>query len=781
MFSHIKKVIIFGFFILSVNVAYSNSHRLFINEMMSSNNKFFLDEDGEDSDWLEIYNDSRSPVNLSGYCLSDKRGNLKLWCFPDTTIGPWEFMIVFASNKDRAVSGKELHTNFAISAGGEDLFLSYNGEIVHTLPAIELKSNTSYGLFPDGSDDLYVFTSPSPGESNFYTPQEAVIDFSHLGGIYDEPFELSLFVKNVNHRIFYTTDGSVPTQNSRLYTGPIYLDSAQFPQLELSQILMSPPELYNPPPLENVHKAIVIRAAIFSSDGDRLSDYYTNTYFIGSLSEFTKSLPVVSIVGDNYDLFDRDWGILVPGVYYVEGFEFWSGNYWQRGEDWEKEATVEFYLPNGQTAFKQKVGLRVHGGMSRFLPQKGLRIHARSRYGMSRIHYKLFEDRKTSSFKTLAFKPLWASWMHSGAEDFISNRYVANLNLDRVSSRPVVLYLNGEYWGIYFISERIDEHYLETYYDITTDEVDIIGNWYGLVESGDSTEFAALYYYIENHDISDDAEFRHVESMIDIDNFIDYNIFQIFAANYDWPANNMRCWRERKPGSKWRWLFYDGDACYGEPDYDMFAHALDTSDNQWPTNGVSTLFFRKLMQNDIFRSKFFSRFENVLNEKLYYLNTSPTLKYAERIIQPEIYRQMNRFGIPYSYEAWEESIGKIDKFLNERACWLNKHLFEHFGVELKLIDCQTNSINEHLKEKSLSVSPNPIRNQFTLNFLPTHSATYSFYLVSLTGERTETGRQYLEAGSEYNVTKFVNLNAGIYFLVAESERKTEYLKVMIVR
>lgn len=213
----------------------------------------------------------------------------------------------------------------------------------------------------------------------------------------------------------------------------------------------------------------------------------------------------------------------------------------------------------------------------------------------------------------------------------------------------------------------------------------------------------------------------------------------------------------------------------------MFAHALDSSDNQWPTNAVSTLFFRKLMQNDIFRSKFFSRFENVLNDKLYYLNTSPTLKYAERIIRPEIYRQMNRFGIPYSYEAWEENIGRIDKFLNERACWLNKHLFEHFGLELKLIDCQTNTINEYLTEKSLSVSPNPIRNQFTLNFSPMHSATYSFYLVSLSGERTEIGRQYLDAGSEYSVTEIVYLNAGIYFLVAESERNSEYLKVMIVR
>lgn len=781
MFALIKKAIIFLLLIISTITVHSNSHKLYINEMMSSNDKFILDVDGDDSDWLEIYNDSRSAVNLSGYCLSDKRGNLELWRFPDTTIGPWGYLLVFASNKDRAVPGQELHTNFAISAGGEDLFLSFSGEIVHTLPAIELKSNLSYGLFPDGSEELFIFTSPSPGEANFYTSNDAVIDFSHPGGIYDEPFELSLFVRNVNHRIFYTTDGSIPTQDSRLYVGPLFLDSSQFPQLELSQILMSPPKLYNPPPLENVQKAIIIRAAIFSLGGDRLSQYYTNTYFIRNLSGLSSSLPVVSIVGDNYDLFDKDWGILVPGIYYVEGYEFQSGNYWQRGEYWEKEVSVEYYLPNGETALKQNAGLRTHGGTSRFLPQKGLRIHARSKYGMSRFHHKLFEDRQTNSFKSLIFKPLWASWLHTGVEDFISTRYVASLNLDRAVSRPVVLYLNGEYWGLYFVSERMDEHYLETYHGVPTDGVDIIGNWYGLVESGDSAEFFKMYKFIEKNDLSVYENYNYVESLIDLDNFIDYQIFQIFSANLDWPANNMRCWRERKPGSKWRWVFFDGDACYSDPEYDMFAHALDTSDNFWPTNATSTLFFRKFMQNDIFRNKFFKRFEKLLNETLFYLNTSPTLKYAERIIQTEIYRQIGRFGIPYCYATWEGNIAKVDRFLNERACWLNKHLLEHFGIELKLIDCQPNSVVEKLAKASLLISPNPVRNQFTLNFLPKYSGAYGFYLISLTGEKTEIGSQYIEAGTEYNITQIVNLDTGIYFLVAESEQTVEYLKVMIVK
>ncbi|MCO5250855.1 MAG: CotH kinase family protein [Candidatus Kapabacteria bacterium] len=776
-----KKSLLIVLIILFLSSVYGRTQVLFINEIMSSNNKFYFDEDGDDSDWIEIYNNSGEPVNLEGYCLSDKSKQLCRWSFPDTSIQAYHYLIVFASNKNRAEIGKELHTNFAIAKAGEDIFLSYGGEIVHMLPAKELETNTSYGLFPDGNSQSFVFVNPTPGEANFYQDSNEQLQFSHEGGIYENTFNLEIINPNPEKRIFYTTDGSTPTAESLLYESALVLDSSFHSQRNISQILITPPSEHQAPDISDVPKAIIIKAAYFDENGDMISDVTTHSYFFKSLGINHNSLPIISISADYDDLFDESIGILVPGVNWDSTNPFLSGNYMLRGDTWEREAYAEFYESNNQIGFKQKVGLRTHGTSTRRNPQKGLKIYARSKYGLSKFNYKLFDDRKTDIFNTLIFKPFTASWNFAGAEDYICNKIVAGLDVDGVASRPAILYLNGEYWGIYYISERIDEEYLETYHDIDPNNVDIIGDWQGTPNCGDNTDYLEMYEFVKNNDFSVYVNYNEISKLIDINNFIDYQIFQIYVANYDWPANNFRCWRSKTPGSKWRFAFYDGDACLMNYKLDMFERSTDTTTTHGPTHIGATLIFRKLMENEMFCNKFFARMEDVLNQFLYYQNTFVFYNIAYQFLEPEITTLINRFSISHHYVYWIYIMDVINEFLEKRSCTILEQVYSKYGIELDINGCVPISVDPGGGlDKNPGFSPNPSNGNFRVDFTPNFSGKYDFFLINLFGEKINLESRYLKKKLTYTNLYRVSLSPGIYYIVIQGDKEYRSGKIIII-
>ncbi len=780
MYAYLKNSLLLSLiFTLFLSIS-TYSQALFINEMVSSNSDFYFDEDGDDSDWIEIYNNTSSPINLLGYCLSDKGKQLQLWCFPDTTIGAYAYLVVFASNKDRAIKGAELHTNFAISAAGEDLFLTFNGEIVHMLPEIELQSNHSYGLFPDASSELQVFSSPTPGETNWYQAPVDELSFSHRGGIYDETFILTLENKRQENKIYFTTDGNEPTPASILYEAPLMMDSRMHSQKNISQIQISPPDLHKPPPLMSVPKAIIIKAAVFDSQGNKVSEIITNSYFINELGINHHNMPIVSLSANHKNLFDEHIGILVTGVYWDSTNPYHSGNYWVRGDEWERDAYVEFYEADNSVGFTQNIGLRTHGGMSRSKPQKGLKIYARNKYGLSRFNHEIFEDKNMDWFKTLVLKPFASSWSNSGIEDYVANRIAEGLEIDRIASRPVILYLNGEYWGQYFITERTDKNYIESYYGVDSDSVDIISSWSGKTEAGDNIDFLDLYEFVYENDLSKDDNYKQVIERIDIDNFIDYQIFQIYIVNYDWAANNFRCWRSKSPGSKWRFVYFDGDAALISYKHDMFEHVTDTSDRQWPTNATSTLFFRKLMENDIFYNRFFLRMEDIMNKYLYYQNTSVYYKIAKQLLEPEIHRQINRFTIPENFDYWTSKMEVLDAFLSSRSCFMKGQVLEKYGIDLNLIECLPDNVEDDVAfGQNFGIAPNPSTGNFRIEFTPQHSGNYEFYLLNLLGQKIPLGNEYLNGGISHSAFHNIDAQAGVYHLVIQGEKENQVEKILI--
>ena len=487
------------------------------------------------------------------------------------------------------------------------------------------------------------------------------VQISPKGGVYPNAFPVTLTSSNTAYQIRYTLNGATPNGNSALYSEPLMLSNSLKSRSDIYKVLISPEDEFYLP--DSVTKGIVIRAAAFDNAGNRVGPVTTQSYFIGSLGCDVHGLSVVSICADSLPLFAHDTGILVPGDLFDPEHVDLPGNYSQHGREWERTVNVEYYDTENE-GFNQTAGLRTHGGpVTRRAQQKGLKIYARDEYGKKNFKYKIFEESDIEKFKHLILRPFNNSCMPAGIQDWLSNHIASPLNMGTTASRPVTLFLNGEYWGIYFFEEKADERYLESHYDVDHDNVNIVDNW-AEAEEGSSDEFYSLYYALMDADLSDSVQYSHFSEKIDIPNIIDYFLFELFSANRDWPINNVRCWQV--PGGMWHWVFYDGDWCLTFADFDVYENATYTGDFSWPTSRWSTLFFRKLIENETFKKQFLERLEQLNSTCFDYKATKPLFNQIQQQLNNEIPQQSQRFNNPKNIAEWKEYCYYVDDFLARR-------------------------------------------------------------------------------------------------------------------
>ena len=541
--------------------------------------------------------------------------------------------------------------------------------------------------------------------------------FSAQGGFYEDVFALQLSNTNPQNHIRYTVNGNTPTAQSALYEEPIVLDTSNYSKSDIYTIQISPDNLVFVP--DSIQHCIVIRAAAFDANDSCVSPVTTNSYFIRALGCDTHGLPAVSLCADSLDLFDYERGIMVPGVFF-DPLDFnWTGNYYQSGEEWERPTNIEFYeLDN--TGINQSAGLRTHGGNGRRYQQKSLKVYAREKYGKKRFKHKFFETIPQNDFKHLVLKPFVSSWNESGVNDHICNQIASQLNLETLASRPVLLYLNGEYWGIYYIHEKPDECYLQDHFGIDIDLVNIMGNWVNVVDHGSPDNYFALYQWLETADLSQPENYAYMESKIDVDNFIDYLIFELYSENFDWPANNMRCWQ--LGDGLWRWIFFDGDACLRFMTFYAFDNAVYEGTATWPSSSRSTLFFRKMLKNEEFKERLKCRFLDLLDTSLSYPVTGSIFEDIKMRIEPEIPMQSARFGFPSSIEVWNTDMNTIDYFLRNRSIYILAPLEE-----------MLNAVDDHQDIVSM-VYPNPFSGEIHLR-LPDAGKTQEIAIYDMMGRK----------------------------------------------
>lgn len=411
---------------------------------------------------------------------------------------------------------------------------------------------------------------------------------SHGSGFYDEPFELEIKHAISGARIYYTTDGSVPNSESHLYTGPLTLsDTTDLPN-RLSAITEIGP--YPGYPTENVMKAHVIRAVAIMPWGTR-TEVVQGTYFVGcDRKAYYGDVPIVSLMMDPKDLVDYETGIYVNG----RTFDDWAAkqegeyaswmveaNYSNRGIEWERKVTLEYLPANDEEAFVQDMGIRIKGGASRTYNQKSLRLIARKDYGKNSIECPLFSDNmrldgtgNVKGYKSITLRNGGNDWFFARIRDPYIQNLARGMRFITQDSRPCVVFINGEYWGVYTLLEEYSENFLEYNYGIDKDNIISVKRYciqYGYDE--DIDKFWQMLGFLTENDMSDSQKYRMACEMLDMGSFADYCALQLYIYNEDgiFQGNNWQVWRVRVPGvddspnndGKWRMMLFDTESSAG--------------------------------------------------------------------------------------------------------------------------------------------------------------------------------------------------------------------------
>lgn len=568
--------------------------------------------------------------------------------------------------------------------------------------------------------------------------------FSHHGGFYSDTFFLTLSHPDPLVIIVYTLDGSEPdTANlegasyvfknnytfypdwedgvmledtffSHIYTEPLLIAdrSAEPDKLTHKSTTLQQTDYF---PSAPVFKGTMVRARAFR-EGWPASETITQTFFISSEERERFSLPVVSIALQEDLMFDYQKGIFTPGIDADKWREQnpgvplqwpFTGNFTRRGEEWEYRGNLEFFPAGIQSAaLNHGLGIRIHGGGSRSFPMKSLRLYARSEYGASRFEYPFFQDNPHNRFNRLILRNSgndfttthwgWNSPSRTMFRDAFHQTLVRHLNFDTQDYSPVIVFINGEYWGIHNLRERYDKHYLERVYGVDPDKIDLLTGHSGIQE-GTNAHYLETLAFIEENGLVDHDHYQWVQTRIDVENFADYQIANIYLNNFDWPGNNIDFWRYQRdtfePDSphghdgRWRWLMYDTDFGTGlwfnteGVSHNTLAFATATGGVQWPNPEWSTFLLRNFLDNQDFRHQFINRFADLLNTTFSPSNVISVLDSLKQNIAPEIEEHFLRWASWENLETWEEHIDLIRQFAMQRPIHQRNHIMEHFGLQ----------------------------------------------------------------------------------------------------
>ncbi len=528
-------------------------------------------------------------------------------------------------------------------------------------------------------------------------------------GFYLNPFYLKV-ISLFNDDLRYTTDGSIPTASSPIFPDSIYLDYLYNKENHISKIQSAPDEFWNPPHT-NIEKAHVFRIRSFR-DGISTGENLYLTYFIDSLYFVKYQLPTISIISDPIHFFDPETGIYVPGDFFDPKDPLLTGNYYQRGADWERPVYIQYFDQEKKLCLSQNAGIRIHGGVTRKLPQKTLRLYARDEYGLKEFDYPLLPGRSIDSYKRILLRSTMSSWNNSIISDIVAHQIIKDSDLDYQEYQPVLLFLNGEFWGIYTLRDRIDERYIAYLHQLDKDSIDIIEGTNANIVSGSNTSFLEMMEFIKTNDISIPENYYYVSSIIDIQNYIDYFIAEIYFKNYDWPGNNVKAWKSQKPGSKWKWIFYDIDGGYGDLYYNMFDHLMNEDESiNWPNSPKSTLLFRKLLENKSFRERFIDSFSNWIQQVFISDQNTYIVHQIKNQYSSFIPMHIDRWNYPHSYETWENIIDQdIIHFLEKRPCNLENKIASFFQLEKFDGNCKLNT--SLYTAEDFFPAPNPFMDSF---------------------------------------------------------------------
>lgn len=563
--------------------------RLVINEFVAANHTGLTDEDGDASDWIEIYNPGTQPVNLAGWSLTDDPNQPEKWTFPNLTLAGNQYLLVFASGKNRVVAGGELHTNFKLERRSEflGLYSLFAGQFVDVAsPQAEPLqkfpqqfADIAYGRPARHVDELIwpfaYLSSPTPGRPNNSEPLWAglvePVDFSRPRGFYESPFTLELTSPTPGATIRYTLDGSLPTETGgALYTGPIAITSTSLVRaaafrpnfrpapanthtyIFLDNVLAQPNHPPGFPASWGASEGAPVRA-----DYEMDPEIVNGPHYQGVIKQSLTALPSLSIVTD------------MPAFYDL------YANPRRRGQAWERAASVEWLDPQGGQEFQINAGLRLHGelGRSEFMPKHNFRLFFRREYGAGKLNFPLFPGSPVTEFDTLVLRAgvnrSFAGYPNRPEEirltTYTRDEWLRQSQLAMSGSaargRFAHLYVNGLYWGLYNLVERPDDAFMAAHFGGSEAEWQTISHEETL--SHNSERFAALHRLAAQGRLDDPERYQLIQTYLDVPHFIDYLILNWYAGNLDWGFNNWYAGVHQDSGPI-KYFVWDGERTWFE-------------------------------------------------------------------------------------------------------------------------------------------------------------------------------------------------------------------------
>lgn len=557
----------------------TSGQTLAVSEVVSSNSRL-LPLDGEYNDLIELQNVGSEPLLLSDYYLSDKKKNPFLWQLPAVELAPGECYVVQASGREAPREAP-----FKIPATGEALYVSdSNGQCVDALYVPPLTPDTSYGR---SGDALCYYDTPSIGQPNpegltgiTQTPQVSL-----KSGAVSAPAAVTLSGEGA---IYYTLDGRLPTQKSARYDGtPI-----------------------------DVTASCVLRVRALA-EGKLWSPTATCHYLFDAEKY---ELPLLCISAE-------PGAILGPnGIYTL---------YEQRNREIAVNLTL---IESGQTAFSVDCGLKIHGQGSRKLEKKSFSVRFRAQYGTGRLEYALFEDSPVTSFNSLVLR--------CGSEDanraFFRDEFLTSLTAQTMPEvlyqryKPVNLFIDGAYFGVYYIRERVSDDFVASYLGGEEEDVDIIYGW-TKAEAGERDDWLALMRYCKRSDLSQQENFDYVASQLCLESFMDYYIARAYSGDRDYP--NIRHVRSRGGDGLWRIVNFDLDWGFGTKPAALHQMIGKVSEDA----ALNTVVINALLENPQFK-------DQMIRRLVWHLENT----YApERVIaRIDELAQEVAHDLPYNYERW---------------------------------------------------------------------------------------------------------------------------------
>ncbi len=607
-----------------------------ISEVVSSNTKYLAGPYKTYHDFVELYNHTDKEIDLTGYYLSDDPEQVRKGSLDGVKIPANGYVCIILST-DGINTPKGYHVvSFGINASGETLVLAKGDTVIDVAVIPSLGQNTAFGR-ANGSNGFSILSSPTPGDINSARATEttATPQSSLPQGVYTEGVTVEL---QGDGAIYYTLDCTEPTADSQRYVSPIKIDSTT-----------------------------VIRC-IAIEDGKKPSGCSNLTFIVNEKD----TLEAVSIVTTPKNLWDYYSGIYETGPKANATFPYEGANYYNR---WEREATVSFFDKNG-SGFDQGCGIRIFGGLSRALPKKSFALFFRQSYGKGELDYQLFEDDELAQYEAFVLRNSGQDFKYSSMKDAtITSMAHDLLGIDVQNCRPVVLYLNGEYWGLYFIREKLNEHYVAGHYNVSADEATVT-----VANGKTSPEYTELVNYAHTHDLRNQEYYDYMKSQIDIENYIDYIVAEMVICNTD--NGNIRFFTYE--GGKWRWIMYDVDQSFRTASYNTVSEHLDPA-GTGSANMFSTRLINALLKNPEFKEKFLREIAYQLNEIWTVENVNAYVDTFRDMIINDIGKDCTRWD--RKYETWETSVENMRSFIVAREKYVVKYVQSYFKLsESEMLD-----------------------------------------------------------------------------------------------